>query len=554
MIGADRPIGLMSTEIAGRRQKRTVMIVIAISLIAFVALLPFLGWRLGQVKAFIPAYEGALWAVDVVTAVLLFGQFMELRSRSLLVLAAGYVFNAAMVVPHALTFPEAFNFAGLLGAGPQTSAWLYLFWHGGFPLFVLAYALLSRYENDQIQIAPPLAVFVACMGTIVLAASLTALTTLGHDWLPAIVRDDAYTPGLVSGVGPTIVFSALSALAILAWRRNPTVLDLWLMAVLVAWLLEIAYSGRLGMRRYDVGWYAGRVYGLLAGSFLLAMLLVETRRLYGRLSFALELAQRRNAELIRSREDFARVQRIEATGRVVASAAHDFNNILTVIMNTLEAMLLDPMLSEKYRRPLQTSLSAARQGARMNEQLLAFARPQALKPEILNPNDVIKGVEGILVKAVGEGVRVATKLDPELWPVEVDRMQFESALVNLAVNARDAMDGKGEIAFETRKVSAVDGSLSDLAAGDYALIEVRDTGPGFPPEIAARAFEPFFTTKEPGKGTGLGLSQVYGFAQGSGGLARIASTPRGGAVIEVFLRRSARSVGGKMEAANSMPS
>ncbi len=127
-------------------------------------------------------------------------------------------------------------------------------------------------------------------------------------------------------------------------------------------------------------------------------------------------------------------------------------------------------------------------------------------------------------------------------------MQFESALVNLAVNARDAMDSKGEIAFETSMVSPVDGSLSDLSVGDYALIEVRDTGPGFAPEIAARAFEPFFTTREPGKGTGLGLSQVYGFAQSSGGLARIASTPHSGAVIEVYLRRSTQSVGGQKEA------
>ncbi len=543
MISADLPSGLLSTEIADRRQKRTVLIVVVISLVAFVAGLPFLSWPLGRQNAFIPAYEGALWAIDVVTAVLLLGQFMELRSRSLLVLAAGYVFNAAMVVPHALTFPDAFSFGGLLGAGPQTSAWLYLFWHGGFPLFVLAYGLLSRHGKDRIQIGPRRAVFVACAGTIVLAASLTALTTLGHDWLPAIVRDDAYAPGRVGGAGPIIAFSALSALAILSWRRNPTVLDVWLMAVLVAWLLEIAYSGRLGMRRYDFGWYTGRVYGLLAGSFLLAMFLVETRRLYRQLSVALELAQRRNAELIRSREDFARVQRMEATGRVVASAVHDFNNILAVITNTLEAMLRDSTVTEKYRRPLQTSLGAARQGARMNEQLLAFARPQVLKPESVNPNDVIKGIEGILAKAVGEGVRVATKLDPELWPVEVDRTQFESALVNLAVNARDAMEGKGEIAFETRKFSAVDGSLSELSVGDYALIEVRDTGPGFAPEIAARAFEPFFTTKEPGKGTGLGLSQVYGFAQGSGGLARIAPTPRGGAVIEVYLRRSTQSAG-----------
>ena len=136
--------GFLLTEVAGPRQKRIILIILSISLIGFVLGLPFLRVQLPEVTAFVPAYEGALWIIDVVIAVLLFGQFMELRSWSLLILAAGYVFDAAMVVPHALVFPGVFSPSGLLGAGPQTAAWLYVFWHSGFPLFVIAYGILAR--------------------------------------------------------------------------------------------------------------------------------------------------------------------------------------------------------------------------------------------------------------------------------------------------------------------------------------------------------------------------------------------------------------------------
>jgi Membrane-associated sensor, integral membrane domain len=258
--------GFLSTEIADRRQKRVVLLIVVISVAAFLAGLPFLGMRLPETPAFIPAFESAASIIDVVTAALLFGQFMQLRSWSLLVLAAGYVFDAAMAVPHALAFPGSFSPSGLLQAGPQTAAWLYVFWHAGFPLFVLAYGLLMRFETDGMASEPARAVVVACAGAIGLAMAFTLLATLGHDRLPVIIRDDAYTPGLLRGVGPTIWISALLALAVLWSRCNLTVLDLWLMAVLVAWLLEVAYSGRLGVHRYDFGWYAGRIYGLLARS------------------------------------------------------------------------------------------------------------------------------------------------------------------------------------------------------------------------------------------------------------------------------------------------
>ena len=314
-------------------------------------------------------------------------------------------------------------------------------------------------------------------------------------------------------------------------------LDLWLTAVLVAWLLEVAYSGRLGMHRYDFGWYAGRIYGLLARGFLLVMLLVETRRLYANLAEALKLAERRNVDLLRSREDFARVQRMEAMGKVVAGVAHDFNNILTVITSSLEVARREPNQSAKHQHLIQSSLRAARQGAETTQQLMTFVRGQVLHLEVLNTNGVIEGNDGFIKRAVGETVNVTMKLSPNLWPVRIDRSQFETALLNLVVNARDAVGGTGEITIETRNVSLVEGDVPDLSGGDFVMISVRDNGPGIPPQVAAQAFDPFFTTKDVGKGSGLGLSQVYGFARGADGHARIAPKSVTGATIEMYLPR-----------------
>jgi signal transduction histidine kinase/ActR/RegA family two-component response regulator len=530
--------GFLSTEIGDARQRRVVLLIVSISLAAFLAGLPFLRMRLPEAPAFIPGFEGAISIIGVVTAALLFGQFMQLRSRSLLVLAAGYIFDAAMAVPHALTFPGSFSPAGLLQAGSQTAGWLYIFWHSGFPLFVLAYGLLARFGSDRVAGDPARAVVVACAGAIGLATAFTLLTTLGHDRLPAIIRDNAYTPGLLRGVGPAIWSSALVALAVLWSRRNPTVLDLWLMAVLVAWLLEIAYSGRLGMHRYDFGWYAGRIYGLLARSFLLVMLLFEIYRLYASLTEALKLANRRNVELLQSREAFARVQRMEAMGRVVAGVAHDFNNILAVITGSLEIARRELNPSARRRDLLQSALQAARRGAETTQQLMTFVRGQALRPEVLNANDAIKGLEELIKRAVGDGVRVTMSLSPDLWPVRIDRSQFEAALLNIMANARDAAEGAGEITIETKNVSLREEDVPGLTGGDFAMMSVSDNGPGIPPQIAALAFDPFFTTKDVGKGSGLGLSQVYGFARGAGGQARIAAGSGAGATIEVYLPKS----------------
>ncbi len=180
----------LSTVVAGRDERRLALVVVLISALGFAAALPFVRVPLAKVPAFIPSFESALLINDLITAVLLFGQFTQMRSRALLALACGYLFDALMIIPHALTFPGVFSPTGLLDAGEQTTAWLYVFWHGGFPIFVLAYAWFGGRgaTMDLLRGHARTATAYAIGGVIVVAGALTLLVTAGHDLLPVVMR------------------------------------------------------------------------------------------------------------------------------------------------------------------------------------------------------------------------------------------------------------------------------------------------------------------------------------------------------------------------------
>jgi len=297
--------------------------------------------------AFIPAYEFALFFIDLVTAVLLFEQFVRLRLPAVLALAAGYLFDAFMIVPHALTFPGAFAPTGLLGAKSQTTAWLYVFWHGGFPLFVLAYAGLRRREGGAGTTKPGRAVIAAIAGIAVLVAALVLLTTWGHDWLPVIVQNGEYSLLVSKGISPAVWLLTLVAMLTL-WQRKQRIVDLWLMLVMWIWLFDIALSAVISSARFDLGWYAGRIFGLIAASFLLITLLIEMAQLYtGALGAAAE-AERRFAELARLRARPAEAPR----GR---EKPEDF--ILRQNVAHYRALLESGNLDVAQRRSIETLLA-----------------------------------------------------------------------------------------------------------------------------------------------------------------------------------------------------
>lgn len=247
------------------------------------------------------------------------------------------------------------------------------------------------------------------------------------------------------------------------------------------------------------------------------------------------------AEKAKAEADLMHAQRMEAVGRLTGGVAHDFNNLLTVVIGALDMMLRSPEDTARQKKLGEAALAAARRGEGLTHQLLAFSRRQALRPEPLDLNALIRESEPLLRRAVGEAVEFKLKLRRGGARVNVDPAQFEAALLNLVVNARDAVGDRGRISIQTLSCTVHGGEVPELASGDYVCVTVADNGSGIDPEVIGRVFEPFFTTKAIGKGTGLGLSQVYGFARQSGGGVRIASTPGRGSEIRVYLPPLERS-------------
>jgi diguanylate cyclase (GGDEF)-like protein len=271
----------LATANATRGQRRLALSAIVVSVAIFLMCTPFAKLRLPAIPAFISTYETALIINDLITAVLLFGQFRILRTRAMCLLGCGYLFTALTALIHMLSFPDLFVPGGWLGSGPQSTAWLYMLWHGGFPLFVIGYARLSDARGEQRETNGYAAGAIACTFLLIALGGLAA--TVGHEFLPAIMDGSHYTPLMLSVISSVLLLTA--AALIILWRREQrTVLDLWLIVVMCAWLIDIALSAALNAGRFDLGFYAGRLYGLLAASFLLMLLLVEQGVLYARLA------------------------------------------------------------------------------------------------------------------------------------------------------------------------------------------------------------------------------------------------------------------------------
>ncbi|WP_332853770.1 MASE4 domain-containing protein [Duganella sp. S19_KUP01_CR8] len=285
---------------ADRPARKRALVLTLVSVLVFCALLPYTKVPLPALAAFIPIYESSLLLNDLITAVMLFGHFSILRSKSLLVLAGGYLFTALLTVPHMLTFPGLFSPSGWLGGHSQATAWLYVFWHGGFPACVAAYALLGHRERQRPHAAAPspLAALWAIAAALLAAAAFTVLATAGHDLLPPILVSGHYS--LAGRIVLAGTWGASVVALVVLWRYSKrSLLDLWLGVVMAAWLCDIGLSAVLNAGRYDVGWYAGRIYGLFAASCVLIVLLLESNKLFARLVVSHEHALQRSADLQR---------------------------------------------------------------------------------------------------------------------------------------------------------------------------------------------------------------------------------------------------------------
>ncbi|MES2756364.1 MAG: response regulator [Pseudomonadota bacterium] len=234
-------------------------------------------------------------------------------------------------------------------------------------------------------------------------------------------------------------------------------------------------------------------------------------------------------------------QKLEAIGKLTGGVAHDFNNILQVVGSNLELMGLEPDLSDNLRRRLAGSMGAVARGATLSSQLLAYARRQPLQPVPTDVGHLLRDMEELMRRALGEAVDIELAIGDGAWNTMVDRNQLENVILNLAINARDAMDGAGKLTIELGNAVLDHGYVArrpDLPSGEYVVLAVSDNGAGMSADVIERAFEPFFTTKPEGEGTGLGLSMAYGFVKQSGGHIGIYSEPGEGTTVRIFLPRS----------------
>ena len=238
------------------------------------------------------------------------------------------------------------------------------------------------------------------------------------------------------------------------------------------------------------------------------------------------------------------MQRLEAIGQLTSGVAHDFNNLLTVVLGNIgflekaSAIGSDPKLQQR----LSHMRLATERGAKLTSQLLAFSRRQRLEPKPFDVNKSLENMHHLLQSTLGGGITIVTQFRPELWPALADPAQIELVVLNLVINARDAMENRGTVTIETSNARVGPPERpEEPVAGDYVMIGVSDTGSGMSKEVLAKAFEPFFTTKEVGKGSGLGLSQVLGFAKQSGGGMRIETRVGEGTAVKLYLPRAAEN-------------
>jgi PAS domain S-box-containing protein len=267
----------------------------------------------------------------------------------------------------------------------------------------------------------------------------------------------------------------------------------------------------------------------------------EDGNLLGFAKITRDMSERREAQLTleKARDQLAQAQKMEAIGQLTGGIAHDFNNMLMIVSG--QAQLMRKRLSDpKDMRSLDAIEAAARSGANLTRQLLTFARRQRLDTMVVDLGSRVSAFQDMLTSAIGGAVKLEIDIASDIWPVEIDVGEFELALVNVAVNARDAMPHGGTLTLTARNVTL--GAQAPVALhGDFVRVSIVDTGSGIAPEVLAKVFEPFFTTKEVGKGTGLGLSQVYGFARQSGGDVQVTSEVERGTTVSLYLPRTAKS-------------
>ncbi|MDB5449416.1 MAG: hypothetical protein JWQ52_544 [Phenylobacterium sp.] len=483
---------ILSSLAPGPGQKRLALAVVLVLLLTFFTIVgPLATVQPPRVGSFIAMYATAMFVTDSITAVLLFAQFSILRSRALLAISSGYLFAALMVVPWLLTFPGVMAPAGLLHAGLQSTVWLYMIWHAGFPILVMAYALLKDVDPSQRLWTGSVRAAIVLSGgaTAGVVCATTYLVTAAAPDLPRLMLNPIQLSPLWSPVAAVPVLLSVAA-GVLLWMRRRSVLDLWLMVVMCAYVIEIALIRFPVPARYSIGWYSGRVIGVLSASLVLFVLLYEITTLYAALLQAVS-AQRREREA-----------RLMTGDAVSASIAHEIRQPLAAMTTNAAAGRRwlnreTPNVAEAISAFEAISTAGQRAGA-LIEGIRAMFRKDTETRTSIDMNELVAEALVVLRDELREHrISVRTESPSRAPRVTGDRVQLQQVLVNLIANAIDAMastDGPRELCVR-----------SAAHEGGGAVISVSDTGPGLEATQGDQIFNPLFTTKAHGMGMGLSI-------------------------------------------------
>lgn len=523
MYGAsDQRHLLLANLPPSQHQIRAAIAVIVALFVAFGVTIPYVYVQLPRIDAFIPILATAIIFNDLVTSALLFSQFSIVRRRALLVLASGFLFTALMVIPWTISFPGLFAPSGLLGPGIQTTPWLYVFWHAGSPL-ILIVAVLLKDASSNVAVSkrsPAVAIGLSIVVVIAIVCGLTWVAMEGDTLLPKIFLDQFQSDQSTSwSYGGFFVVLNSAALALL-WIRRRSVLDLWLMVMCCAWLIETVISVGLVTNRFSLGWYAGRTFGLIATFIILLVLLSETTALYAGLA----------RSIMRQRSD--RHARQITMDAMAASIVHEINQPLAAMITNANASLRwlnreTPDLSEARA----AIVGIVNSGQRVDEiigGIRSMYKKSAHGRLMLGVNDLVREVLTMSdIDLRTQRVSVTTDLRHGLPQLFGDRGQLQQVFLNLIMNAIEAMNPVTDRARLLYIRSNLVQESSDV------VVTVEDSGLGIDGDGDDRIFEPFFTTKSTGIGIGLTICRVIIESHG-GSLRAFANKPYG-AIFQVTL-------------------